>query len=66
MALVLMVAMVVSRSLTTVSQREDHVVRIWRRAGRDCGRRSRRGATDVMCTTGGLDVGESRAVRRLE
>jgi len=33
-------------------------------AGRDCGRRSRRGATDVIRTRGGVDVGDRRAVRR--
>ena len=34
------------------------------RAGSDCGRRSRRGATEVIWTLGGVDVGLSRAVRR--
>ena len=54
------------RSEITSSQREDQTDRMCRREGRDCGRRSRSEATELMCTVGGLEVGESRAVRREE
>ena len=54
------------RSEITSSQREDQTERMCRREDRDCGRRSRRGATEVICTAGGSEVGERRAVRREE
>ena len=61
-----MLSMLDRRVETTESQRADHVLRMVRRAGRDCGRRSRRGATEWTCAVGGVELGERWAVIRPE
>ena len=61
-----MAFMLFSRLVITVLQRDSQMLSTVVYSTRERGRRSRSGATEVMCMIGGVDVGLRRAVRSEE